>query len=81
MLFATQGLYDYLRPYIKNHPALFVDGKDKMMVCNRCGHDTEMIVRRYVANVLTYTMRKCEACRAYSVITIQPERLSFVRGV
>lgn len=78
---ATQGLYDFLRPYITNHPALFVDGKDKMTVCHRCGHDTEPIPRRYVANVLTYSMRRCTNCSGYSRISIEPERLSIVRSV
>jgi hypothetical protein len=78
---ATQGLYDYLRPYIKNHPALFIDGKDKLTVCNRCGHDTEPTARRYVANVMSYSMRKCTNCQGYSRISIEPERLSIIRGV
>jgi hypothetical protein len=78
---ATQGLFDYLRPHIKNHPALFVDGKNKLTVCNRCGHDTEPTPRRYVATVLTYSMRKCVHCGAYSRISIEPERMSIVRGV
>jgi hypothetical protein len=78
---ATQGLYDYLRPHIKGHPAMFVDGKDRLTVCNRCGHDTEPVARRYVANVLTYSMRRCVACRAYSRLSIEPERMSTVRGV
>ena len=78
---ATQGLYDWLRPHIKNHPALFVDGKDALTTCHRCGHDTEPIAKRYVANVLTYSMRKCTACSGYSRISIEPERLSIVRGV
>lgn len=78
---ATQGLYDWLRPHIQNHPALFVDGKDKLTVCNRCGHDTEPIPRRYVANVLTYSMRRCTHCLAYSRISVEPERMSIVRGV
>jgi hypothetical protein len=78
---ATQGLYDWLRPYIKNHPALFVDGKDKLTVCNHCGNPTEPIAKRYVANIMTYSMRKCVACQAYSRISIEPERLSIVRGV
>jgi len=78
---ACQGLYDWERPYIKNHPALFVDGKDKLTVCNRCGHDTEPIARRYVANVLSYSMRKCVSCGGYSRISIEPERMSIVRGV
>lgn len=78
---ATQGLYDFLRPYIPNHPALFVDGKDKLTVCNRCGHDTEPISRRYVANVLSYSMRRCVCCGGHSRISIEPERHSIVRGV
>lgn len=78
---ATQGLYDWLRPHIKNHPALFIDGKDKLTVCNRCGHETTTIERRYVANILTYTMRKCSSCQAYSRISIEPERQSIIRGV
>lgn len=78
---ATQGLYDYLRPYIKNHPALFADGKDKMALCNRCGHDTEPIARRYVANIISYSMRKCTNCGGYSRLSVEPERMSIVRGV
>lgn len=78
---ATQGLYDYLRPHIKNHPALFVDGKDKLTVCNRCGHNMTRIARRYVAHVLTYSMRQCEKCGAYSRLSIEPERMSVMRGV
>ena len=78
---ATQGLYDWLRPHIKNHPALFVDGDDKLRVCNRCGHETDDVTRRYVANVLTYSMRKCSNCKGYSRLSIEPERMSLVRGV
>lgn len=78
---ATQGLYDFLRPHITNHPALFVDGKNKLTVCNRCGSDTEPIAKRYVANVLSYSMRRCVSCRAHSRLSIEPERMSSVRGV
>ena len=78
---AAQALYDYLRPHIPNHPALFVDGKDTMRMCHRCGHDTEEIPRRYVANVLTYSMRRCTACNSYSRISISPERMSIVKPV
>ena len=78
---ASQGLYDFLRPYIPNHPTLFVDGKDKLTVCHRCGHDTKPIPRRYVANVLTYSMRKCTQCGGYSRISIEPSRMSIVRSV
>jgi hypothetical protein len=78
---ATQGLFDFLRPHIKNHPALFIDGKDKYTSCHRCGHDTEPTAKRYVANVMTYSMRKCVACGGYSRISVEPERMSIVRGV
>jgi hypothetical protein len=78
---ATQGLLDYLRPHIKNHPALFVDGEDKLTVCNRCGGETKRAARRYVANVLTYSMVKCTSCGAYSRLSVEPERMSIVRGV
>lgn len=78
---ATQGLYDWFRPHIKNHPALFVDGSDSLMTCNRCGHDTKPIAKRYVANVLTYSMRKCVHCGGHSRLSLEPQRMSIVRGV
>lgn len=78
---ATQWLYDWQRPHIKNHPALFVDGVDKLTTCNRCGSDTKPIAKRYVANVLTYSMRKCTNCQGHSRLSLEPERMSMVRGV
>lgn len=78
---ATQWFYDWLRPHIKNHPALFVDGHDNLTTCNRCGSDTKPTARRYVANVLTYSMRKCVNCAGYSRLSIESERMSIVRGV
>ena len=78
---ATQWLYDWCRPHIKNHPAMFVTTADNLRVCNRCGHDTEPTPRRYVATLLSYSMRRCTSCGAYSRISIEPERMSIVRGV
>jgi hypothetical protein len=78
---ATQWLYDWERPHIKNHPALFVDGKNKLTVCNRCGNKTKPTAKRYVANVLTYSMQKCTGCGGFSRLSIEPERMSIVRGV
>ena len=78
---AGQWIYDWTRPHNKAHPALFVDGQSKLTTCNRCGHETTDVVRRYVANVLTYSMRRCTNCRGYSRLSIEPERMSIVRGV
>lgn len=79
---ATQGLLDYLRPHIRNHPALFVDGESALNVCNRCASsETLPCAKRYVANVLTYTMLKCANCQSYRRLSIEPERMSIVRGV
>ncbi len=79
---ATQWLYDWLRPHIKNHPTLFVDGERAMNVCNRCGSaETLPCARRYVATVLTYQMLQCADCKSYRRLSIEPERMSLVRGV
>lgn len=78
---AAQYLYDWCRPFIANHPALFVAGQDSLTTCHRCGGDTEPIPRRYVANVLTYSMRRCVDCAGHSRISIEPERMSIVRSV
>ena len=79
---ATQWLYDWLRPHIKNHPALFVDGESALNVCNRCGEsETLPCAKRFVANVLTYTMLRCASCKGYRRLSIEPERMSLVRGV
>jgi hypothetical protein len=77
----TQFLLDYLRPNMKNHPALFVEGEDKLTTCNRCGGKTKDTARRYVANVLSYSMRKCSVCSAYSRLSLDPQRMSIIRGV
>jgi hypothetical protein len=77
----TEWLYDWARHRIKNHPALFVDGQTSLTTCNRCGHETEPIPRRYIANILSYSMRRCGNCGAHSRISIEPERLSIVRGL
>lgn len=77
-----QWLYDRERPMMKNHPALFVDGESAMNVCNRCGEtETLPCAKRYIANVLSYTMLKCQGCQGYRRLSIEPERMSMVRGV
>lgn len=79
---AELGLYDHLRPFIPNHPALFYDGTESLRVCNRCGTTDELPnAKRYVANVMTYTMLLCAGCHGYRRLSIEPERMSIVRGV
>lgn len=78
---ATQWTYDYLRPHIKNHPALFVDGQDRLDTCRACGHKTKRIAKRHVADVMTYTQHRCGACGWHGRLSIEPERMSIVRGV
>lgn len=78
---ATEYLLDYLRPHIRNHPALFVDGQDKLDTCRACGNQTKPIAKRYVADVLTYSMRRCVACGWHGRISLEPERMSVLRGV
>lgn len=77
----TQWLYDWARPHIKNHPAVFVDGQDKLTTCRACGNETKPIAKRYVADVFTYTMRRCTACGWHGRISLEPQRMSVVRGV
>jgi len=78
---ATQWLYDWERPHIKNHPALFVDGQSKLDTCRACGNETKPIGKRYVADVFTYTMQRCGTCGWHGRLSIEPERMSMVRGV
>jgi len=80
-IIATQWLYDWQRPHIKNHPALFVDGQGKLDTCRACGHETKPIAKRYVADVFTYSMQRCTTCGWHGRLSIEPERMSLVRGV
>lgn len=77
----TQWIYDWERPHIKNHPALFVDGQSKLTTCHACGNETKPIAKRWVANVMTYTMQRCETCGWHGRLSIEPERMSIIRGV
>lgn len=77
---ASQWLYDWQRPHIKNHPALFVDGQGRLDTCRACGRETKPIAKRYVADVFTYSMQRC-SCGWHGRLSIEPERMSLVRGV
>lgn len=78
---ATQWTYDYLRPHIKNHPALFIDGQDRLDTCRACGSKAKPIAKRHVADVMTYTQQRCVKCGWHGRISIEPERMTMVRGV
>lgn len=78
---ATQWLYDWERPHIKNHPALFIDGQSRLDTCRACGGKTKPIAKRYVADVFTYTMQRCKTCGWHGRLSLEPERMSIVRGV
>lgn len=78
---ATQWLYDWERPHIRNHPALFVDGQDKLDTCRPCGGETKPIAKRYVADLFTYSMKRCVRCGWHGRLSIEPGRMSIVRGV
>lgn len=78
---AGQWIYDWERPYIKNHPALFVDGQDKLDTCRACGGETKSIAKRYVADIFTYSMKRCVRCGWHGRLSLEPERMSIVRGV
>lgn len=78
---ATQWLYDWERPHIKNHPALYVDGKSGLDTCRACGHKTKPIAKRWAADVFTYTMKRCTKCGWHGRLSIEPERMTMVRGV
>ena len=78
---ATQWLYDWLRPHIKNHPALFIDGQSKLDTCRACGGETKPIAKRYLADVFTYTVQRCTTCGWHGRLSLEPERMSIVRGV
>jgi hypothetical protein len=78
---ATQGLYDALRPHIRNHPALFVDGQSRLDTCRACGGETKPIAKRFIADVFSYSMQRCTSCGWHGRLSIEPERMSMVRGV
>lgn len=78
---AGQWIYDWERPHIKNHPALFIDGQDKLDTCRACGGETKPIAKRYVADIFTYSMKRCVRCGWHGRLSIEPERMSIVRGV
>jgi hypothetical protein len=77
----NQWLYDWERPHIKNHPALTVAGQDKLDTCRACGGKTKRIPKRWVADVFSYSMDRCTRCGWHGRLSLEPTRMSIVRGV
>jgi hypothetical protein len=78
---ATQWLYDWERPHIKNHPALWVEGQDKFTTCRPCGRPLKDTPKRYIADVFSYSMKRCPECGWYGRLSLEPQRMSILRGV
>lgn len=78
---ASQWLYDWARPHIKNHPALYVTDQDKLTTCRPCGGKMKPIAKRWTADVHSYPMMKCARCGWHARLSLEPERMSIVRGV
>ncbi|MBC7939098.1 MAG: ribonuclease H-like domain-containing protein [Chitinophagaceae bacterium] len=59
---ATEALYDYLRPWITNHPHNVNGNADDKPVCNRCWQP-EMAANGYtLAVVISYNLYRCTVC-------------------
>lgn len=77
---ASQGLLDFLLPYMSTPPTLLV-GDPEDLTCNRCGGSTRATQERYLASKLTYAMRRCTRCKAYSRLTINGQRVTQLQSV
>lgn len=54
-----------LLPHIHTHPHVRIAGDDK--VCNRCGHDLELVKgKRYQATLIAYALYRCPQCLGFS---------------
>ena len=75
---ATEGLYDYLRPWIKNHPHNANGSTDKP-VCNRCWEGNFRRQGVVLATVISYTGYRCSLCGG-NLKTTAHHRAATVRG-
>ena len=75
-----EWIYDWERPYIKNHPAIIVPDADGYYTCRACGGETKDIKKRRVADVFSYSLRRCVDCGWHGSPTIGPERVAMMRG-
>jgi hypothetical protein len=76
---ATEALYNYFRPWIKNHPHNVNGNADDKPVCNRCWQP-EMAANGYtLAVVISYRLYRCSVCGA-NVKTGMHHRAANTRG-
>lgn len=77
---ADHRLYDYFRPWIKNHPHNANGNADDKPLCNRCWQP-EMMRQGYVlATVISYTAYRCSVCGG-NIKTTSHHRAASTRGV
>lgn len=78
-IIANEGLYDHLRPWIKNHPHNANGRADDKPVCNRCWQP-EMVRQGFVlATVISYTAYRCSVCGG-NLKTTMHHRAASTRG-
>lgn len=76
---ATESLYDYFRPWIKNHPHNRDGSRDKP-VCNRCWESNFQRQGVVLANVISYNSLRCAVCGG-NLRTTTHHRAASVTGV
>jgi len=77
---ATEALYDYLRPWMRNHPHNVNGNADDKPVCNRCWQP-EMAANGYtLAVVISYNLYRCSVCGG-NIKTNTHHRAANTRGV
>lgn len=77
---ANEALYDWERPWIKNHPHNVNGNADDKPVCNRCWQP-EMAANGYtLAVVISYNLYRCSVCGG-NIKTNTHHRAANTRGV
>jgi hypothetical protein len=61
----TEQVYDYLRPWIKNHPALVTLTSDDELLCDNCGSADLIEDGVFRAPKLIYPRLQCQHCGAW----------------
>ena len=74
---ATEAVYDAMRGWIPNHPAVFAEENH----CVNCGGELELLKSSYRAVVLDYPLLRCESCGKHHRGTWQSRRAVNVHPV